>query len=403
MSTRRAAALTAAYFAMVFGALGAHAPYWPGWLADWGLSEAEIGRYMGLAIIARIAGATLLPTLADRWAARRAMVTLTALATAAVYAAHAGVEGRGALLVLTLIAAVTMAPGVPVGDALSIRAAAAHGFAYAPVRAVGSIAFLLVNVGIGAGLAWVGQDLVLWVIVAGNLGLALFGALHPGGGAAAVGAAERARPGEIRALALNPILGLFALVLATGQSGHVVYYVYSVLDWRAQGIADPVIGALWATGVIVETALMLGPGRRWVERLGAPRALALAATAGVLRWAAMAWVPPDWALWPLQALHALTFGIAHLAAIAFVAAAIPHRLSASAQGIAAGAVAGGVMAAVAFGAAEIVAQADIASAYLLAAGLSVLSLVLAVLLARIWQGGMLPGLTPDSESDRRAP
>jgi PPP family 3-phenylpropionic acid transporter len=94
-------------------------------------------------------------------------------------------------------------------------------------------------------------------------------------------------------------------------------------------------------------------------------------------------------------LHALTFGIAHLAAIAFIAAAIPHRLSASAQGIATGAIAGGVMAGVAFGAAEIVAQADIATAYLLAAGMSGLSLGLALVLSRVWRGGILSGLEPD--------
>lgn len=395
MSNRRAAALTAAYFAMVFGALGAHAPYWPGWLAAWGLSEAEIGRYLGLAIVARIAGATVLPALADRWAARRHMVTLSAFATAALFMAHTGVETKGMLLCLTLVTAVTMAPGVPIGDALSIRAAAIHGFAYAPVRAAGSIAFLLVNVGIGALLAWFGQDLVLWVIVVGNLGLAVFGALHPGGGGGAVAAAERAQPGEIRAIALHPVLLLFAVTLAAGQAGHVVYYVYSVLDWRAQGISDPVIGALWATGVVVETALMLGPGRRWVARLGAPRALGLAALAGIVRWTAMALVPPDWVLWPLQALHALTFGIAHLAAIAFVAAAVPHRLSASAQGVATGAVAGGVMAGVAFGAAEVVASANIAQAYLLAASLSGLSLGLALILSRVWRGELLPGITSD--------
>lgn len=401
MSTRRAAALTAAYFAMVFGALGAHAPYWPGWLAEWGLSEAEIGRYLGLAILARIAGATVLPALADRWAARRRMVTLTALATAALFAAHTGVETRGALLVLTLMAAVTLAPGIPIGDALSIRAAAVHGFAYAPVRAAGSIAFLLVNIGIGVLLARFGQDLVLWVIVAGNLGLAVCGAVHPGGGVAATGISERARSGEIQAVALHPVLLLFAATVAAGQSGHVVYYVYSVLDWRAQGVSDPVIGALWATGVIVETALMLGPGRRWVAGLGAPGALAIAAAAGILRWTVMASVPPEWALWPLQALHALTFGIAHLAAIAFIAAAVPHRLSASAQGIATGAVAGGVMAGVAFGAAQIVTISDIASAYLLAAALSAVSLMLAFALSRVWRGGLLPGLAPDGDGGVR--
>ena len=45
-------------------------------------------------------------------------------------------------------------------------------------------------------------------------------------------------------------------------------------------------------------------------------------------------------LWPIQCLHALTFGAGHLGAIAFIARAVPDRYSAAAQG-AAGAMAGG--------------------------------------------------------------
>ena len=45
-------------------------------------------------------------------------------------------------------------------------------------------------------------------------------------------------------------------------------------------------------------------------------------------------------LWPIQCLHALTFGAGHLGAIAFISRAVPDRYSAAAQG-AAGAMAGG--------------------------------------------------------------
>lgn len=383
---------------MVFGALGAHAPYLPSWFAAWGLSEAEIGQFLGLAIITRIIGATVLPALADRWAVRRQMVAITAMTTAALFVAHLGADSKGMLLVLTLMASVSLAPSIPLGDALGIRAAALHGFAYAPVRAAGSIAFLGANVGIGTMLGQFGPDLVIWVIVVGNVGVALLGLLHPGGGARKVGSSERARPGEISVLLRHPAFLLFAATLATGQAGHAVYYVYSVLDWRAQGISSPAIGWLWAVGVLAETALMLGPGRHWISRLGAPGALALAASAGLLRWSAMAMVPPDWVLWPLQTLHALTFGISHLAVIAFVAAAIPHRLSASAQGVATGAISGVVLAGAAFGAAEIVAAYGIAAAYWLPAAMSAASLLFAFALFKSWNGALLEGFEPGQPS-----
>ena len=54
----QAALLTAAYYGVMFAALGAHLPYWPVWLEHWGLTTAEIGWYLGAATVARIAGST---------------------------------------------------------------------------------------------------------------------------------------------------------------------------------------------------------------------------------------------------------------------------------------------------------------------------------------------------------
>ena len=170
-----------------------------------------------------------------------------------------------------------------------------------------------------------------------------------------------------------------------------------MLDWRAQGIGAATIGWLWAFGVLVETALMLGPGRRWVARLGAAGALAVAGLAGALRWGAMTVAPPLALLWPLQALHALTFALGHLAYMAFVAAAVPPRLAGSAQGVAAGAISGLAMAGAAFGAAAVADRFGTSAAYWLSAALSAVSLIAAMALGRLWRSGSLldePELRP---------
>ncbi len=387
MTQTRAATLVAAYYAVMFGALGAHLPYWPLWLDHWGLTPAEIGEFAGAAILARIIGATVLPALADRFAIRRWVISGTAILTAIIHLAHLGIEDRETLFLATLVAAMVMAPSIPLGEALGLRAASQHRFAYAPVRAAGSIAFLAANIAVGAGIATLGPDLVLWVIVIGFLGVAALGVVHPGGGAAASNLDDQASTSEILGLAKIPVIWIFALAVSTGQAGHGVYYVYSVLDWRAQNIDASVIGWLWAVGVIAETALMLGPGRRWLLRLGAARALLLAGCAGIIRWSVFALSPDLIWLWPMQALHALTFALAHLAAIAFIAEAIPKRLSASAQGFVSGLISGLVMAAATMGAARLVDVFSIADGYWLAVSLSAASCLFAIWLARSWQGG----------------
>ena len=94
-------------------------------------------------------------------------------------------------------------------------------------------------------------------------------------------------------------------------------------------------------------------------------------------------------LWPVQALHGLTFGLGHLGAMAFIAAAIPPRLQASAQGLYAGGMGGLAIALATLAAGGISAAYGAASAYWLAAAMSGAALIAALRLGRIWDGGRI--------------
>ncbi|MHA1528813.1 MAG: MFS transporter [Alphaproteobacteria bacterium] len=383
---RREGLLTCGWYGALFFAFGAHLPYWPVWLAEWGLSEAEIGTYLGLALGLRVVGSTLLPALADRFAARRAVIALSALAAAAVFAAHLFIETRPALLAATLAAAFVTAPLIPLGEALGVRAAAMHGFAYAHARAAGSLAFLAMNVGLGALMARLGPGVVLWAVALNFLAVAALGAVHPGGGAPPGAGIDRSKLREAGALMAHPVFLTFAAAASIGQASHAVYYVYGTLGWLGQGIDAGVIGLLWAIGVVAEIGLMLGPGRHLLARLGPARAVALAGVAGVLRWGLMSLTPGLAWLWPVQCLHALTFGLGHLGAMAFVAAAIPPRLQASAQGIYGGGMGGLAIALATLAAGGISAAYGAAGAWWLAAAMSGFALIAALRLGRIWDG-----------------
>jgi len=384
---RREGLLTAGWYGAVFLAFGAQLPYWPAWLAHWGLSEAEIASYMGLALMLRVVSATVVPALADRFAARRLVLAGFAAAAALVALAHLLIGTRAVLLAATLAAAVAAAPLVPVGEALGVRAAAMHGFAYAHARSAGSVGFLAMNVAIGALIGLWGTAIVLWAVAASFALATAFGALHPGGGAPPGGGIDRSRLRETLALMAHPVFLIFAVAASIGGASHAVYYVYGTLAWLDQGIGAGTIGLLWATGVVVEIAVLLGPGRRLVERIGPARTIALGTAAGVVRWVAMAFSPPLWLLWPLQALHACTFAVAHLGAMGFVAAAVPPRLQASAQGLYGGGLGGTAMALATLAAGAIGGAWGTASAYWLAAAMSALALAAAIMLARGWDGG----------------
>lgn len=385
----RAAGLTAAYYAAIFLALGAYLPYWPAWLEGWGLGTTEIGWFLGAATLARIVGSTLLSALADRYGIRRWLVAGTTLAAAALVVAHLTIIDQGLLFGATLALAVVMAPAMPLGEGLGLRASVQFGFAYAPVRAAGSVAFLGSNVAVGAWLGQFGPDVVVYVVAAGLVVTALLGLVHPGGGAGPAAASDRAKPADFRRLARARVFVIFTLAASLGQAAHGVYYVYSVLDWQVAGITPATIGWLWASGVIAETVLLLGPGRTLVARIGPAWALALAAFAGVVRWGLMSLSPGLPWLWPLQAMHALTFAVAHLGAIAFIAQAIPPRMAASTQGVLSGVIGGSISAGALFLAAALTQAAGIGAAYAMAMGMAALSVALSFVLGATWRGERL--------------
>src|SRR5690606_34865655 len=109
---------------------GAHLPYWPLWLADWGLAPGEIGIYVALGLAVRVVAAVAIPALADRLDARRHTVVAITLAGAALFLAHLAIEARPLLVAATLGVGAAMAGIGPIGEALGLAAARSAGFAY---------------------------------------------------------------------------------------------------------------------------------------------------------------------------------------------------------------------------------------------------------------------------------
>ncbi|MSU88196.1 MFS transporter [Rhodobacteraceae bacterium 2CG4] len=386
-AARRAAQVhTAAFYAAMFAVMGAHLPFWPIWLADWGLSAGEVGLFMTLGVATRVVAGLGFPVLADRLDRRRLVMVALCLAAAAVFAAHAAIGDRALLLVATLLTGAALAGVLPLGEALGAGAARAGGFAYGPVRAIGSVAFLVANLALGALIAPLGPGAVLWWIVAGLLLTAALGRRHPGGGTLR-GHKPPSLP-QIGRMLTHPVFLLFTLGIALSLSSHAVYYVYGSVHWRALGIADGTIGALWAFSVAVEIAVMLLAAPYLLRRIGPIGMMALSGIGGILRWGAMMFDPGVAWLWPLQAMHSLTFVAGHLGAIAFVQAAVPERYGASAQGAYLG-LGGGVMTAVGMGLAAVVYPRAGGLTYGIAVAMSAAGLVLILRLRSRWRGAEL--------------
>jgi PPP family 3-phenylpropionic acid transporter len=327
----------------LFATAGVTLVFLPRWLEiERGLSGAEIGAVLSLAQAARIVTGPIIAYWADGAGDRRTPLRVIAPAAFASYFAFFFIaQGFWALLALGFIALSLSQAMTPLVEAATLRATAEGRLSYGAARATGSIAFIVANVAGGVLIARFGLGaVVVWVLV----GLAAVAASSWFG--LSPDPAVRASPASGRAGALAGLLRnrrFMIVIIACGliQSAHGFYYGFSTLVWRGQGLSPEYVGLLWALGVAVEVVFLLSLAP--VERRLSPEALILiGAAGGVVRWSLLGFGPTGPVLWPLQALHALTFAAAHIGAMRLIYRETPDETAAMAQTLYA-ALSGGVL------------------------------------------------------------
>jgi PPP family 3-phenylpropionic acid transporter len=313
------------FYVAVFAVVGVQLPFWPVFLAGRGADATEIGVILALPLLVKLVANPIAGIVADRLGSRRAVMTGLAAAALAAFSLFGLVEGFWRLAAVTLLAAAAFSPLIPLGENLAVRIAHERGLDYGRLRLWGSLAFIAAALGTGEVIGGRGPDGAL-LLVLGFAALTLLGCiLLPQTEAPA------AREAPWRLLGDRPLL-LVLLAATLVQASHSAYYVAGTLHWRALGHSSATIAWLWAEGVVAEIVLFwFGAGL--VQRLGPLGLLALGGAAGLVRWAGTAATESLAMLAILQALHALTFGAAHLGVMHFLQRRVPASLSATGQAL----------------------------------------------------------------------
>jgi PPP family 3-phenylpropionic acid transporter len=154
---------------------------------------------------------------------------------------------------------------------------------------------------------------------------------RPGRPGAVPALAGQAPPASVVELLRMPPFRRLMLVSALVLGSHAMHDAFAVIRWSAAGVTPAMASALWSESVAAEVVVFFLVGPWLVTRLTPAGVLALAASAGVLRWVVMAWTTDVVALALVQPLHGLTFAALHLACMRLVAAIVPPHLAATAQ------------------------------------------------------------------------
>lgn len=316
----------AAYF--FFG--GVQLPFFPLWLESRGLDARTIGLVIAAPMLVRIVFTPIIAHQADRRGALKATLLIASIVSALGMTLVGLARNPSEILLAFVLSAIAFSPVLPLTDAYAISGLTARGRVYGPVRLWGSVAFIAGNVGAGLVLHVIAADHLIWLLVGSLLAAVLVAAsLVP----LDHGVTPEAAPGTHSpgTLLRNPAFVAVAFASALIQSSHALYYGFSTMQWRGEGLDGSLIGLLWGLGVAAEVALFAFSGRlpAWLT----PTALMIIGGAGaVLRWTAMAFDPPTALLLLLQLLHACSFAATHLGMMGFMGRAVPRELAATAQG-----------------------------------------------------------------------
>ncbi|MFH5924783.1 MFS transporter [Roseomonas xinghualingensis] len=319
-----------------FLGVGVTMPFLPPFLAGKGLGAEAVAQILFAGSLIRFLVSPALGRLADRMGDARLLLMPCAAIAALAVPLFLPAEGFWGVLAVQLLFCAAMAPLSPIGEALALGATRRAGADYGRVRSAGSMAFILGAAGAGGMAAWAGYAAVPWLLAGCYLTavLAAWALPRPEPGAATSVASAKGGLRSLFALHLlrRPGFGRLVAISALIQGSHAAYYAFSSIHWARAGHAPETIGLLWAEGVLAEVLLFFW-ARPLLGRLSPRGLMLLAAGAGIIRWTALAMTTELWALVPLQAMHALTFGVQYMGAMRWLSANPPPGEALAAQSL----------------------------------------------------------------------
>jgi len=323
-------------YALMYAAFGVSSPFMPAFFEERGLAPPEVGLLFGADTAIRLVSGPLGGRIADLTRALRAVLALCELLAAVVALSLLSSSSFLPLLLISLLYAAALAPTTSLADALALGAAEPQdgrpAFEYGWVRGTGSGVFVI-------GTLLSGQVVGAWglssiIVLQAALLVAAAGAaslIPQPEGHEPVAAAERAASGGVITLLRTPRFRRVMLLSTLVLGSHAMHDTFAVIRWSAAGVTAPMASALWSESVAAEVVVFLLVGPPLLKRLGPAGVIALAAAAGVVRWAVMASSTSVIALALVEPLHGLTFAALHLACMRLIAAIAPQPLAATAQ------------------------------------------------------------------------
>lgn len=372
------------FYGALFVFYGMHTPFLPVWLSWRQLSAGEISTIIAAPLFLRVFVSPSIAMAADWSGAHRKYLLVLAWLSLLIVLLLAASQSFWTILLFATLLMLCNSTIMPLIETIAVHGVRHRGLDYGRMRLWGSLTFVVANFAGGICMNAYGGGAGVWLIALGCALTVMAGHILPHDQhQETVETREQPfwRSSALRELMAQREFRLFLFASGLVMSAHATFFTFGILLWEKQGLSASWSGALWAIGVFAEVTLFSISGRA-VRQIGAARLIVLGAAASIIRWSVMALSPPLAVLISLQILHGATYGASHIGAIHFIHETVARDRQGTAQALYATIASG-----VALGGATLLAGWLYSNAgalsYLGMVGLSVASLIAAVILVRM--------------------
>nr|WP_310522205.1 MFS transporter [Polymorphobacter sp.] len=305
---------------LFFAGFGCLVPFLPVWLEKaHGFSGSQIGLVLAIGGFSRIIAGPLTAAWADGRSDRRAPMFLFAALMTVGFGSLWFVTSFAAVFAIILLMDVAFWGLLPVVEAALLRLTRYGWPRYGLARGLASAAFVVGSSAVGMLIDRFGEW-AIWGWLFGVSALLIVAAAwmkpEPVAGDREAPFGQRLAAGVGMLKDRKFALLIFAAGLI--QATHSYFYVAGTLIWtNNQQLSSTLSGNLWSIGVIAEVGFLIFLAR-WTEKFAPETLILVGAISAVIRWTALATLPPVWALYGLQVMHAGTFAATFLGAMRMI-------------------------------------------------------------------------------------
>lgn len=321
------------FFAFFF-TWGVVLPYWTGWLTnEKNMSVSAASLIMGAGMVARSLSTLLFFPLMTRLFSLGRLMQWLAIASVIIMALYIPANSYALLFVITFafnLVYPNLLPAIESGATVLMQTDRIH---YGKSRSFGSLGYTIALLLVGAATAVWQESAILWVMLAGLAFMAITqSATSPKPLQIKPEPKNRSAAGAVRKLLKSKAFMTILAVTTLLQGAHASYYNYGFIYLQDLGVNSLYIGIVLNIAIIFEI-IFFAKADTLFGKWSVSSMFLLAGAGSTLRWALIFLFPSMWVFVFTQALHALSFGVAHFAFIRYIFETLKPGQIPAAQGL----------------------------------------------------------------------